>query len=521
MLSTLAIEPPEADAPQALTLEIRDTALLADLAAQAPVGRAREELALTAMRIGLLALAQARGQIDAERVRNEGDRIVADLGHALARHREQVTGEIAQSLKEYFDPKSGRFAERVERLVARDGELEQIVHRLVGAGDSELAKTLRAHVGEGSQLLALLDPQGADGLAASLAASVEAAARESRETILKEFTLDNKSGALARLVAELGARHGEIGEALAKQIETVVGEFDLAKEDSALSHLVRRVEHAQKQISSEFSLDQEGSALARMQRQLLKVMSDQSEKSERFQREVTEALAAMTTRRAEALRSTLHGHDFEAALGERLQALAAGAGDICTPVGLVTGIIRNCKTGDYVVEIGPDQHAAGARIVVEAKESAGVTLKGALEEIDEARRNRAAGVGLFVFSARTAPAGLPPLKRFGEDILVVWSSEDPSSDVILHAGLAAAKAIAAKAAHGAAEAKADFDAIEKAIREIEKQAEQLEEIDRSATTIRNSADKILDRVRITRTSLEKQVKSLDTHVIDLRTLTSE
>jgi len=55
-------------------------------------------------------------------------------------------------LKEYFDPKSGRLAERLGRLVKRDGELEQVLRRHVGGDSSELAQTLAGAPWQGQRL---------------------------------------------------------------------------------------------------------------------------------------------------------------------------------------------------------------------------------------------------------------------------------------------------------------------------------------------------------------------------------
>ena len=70
-------------------------------------------------------------------------------------------------------------------------------------------------------------------------------------------------------MAELKKTRGEIGEALQKRIGEVTDEFSLDKEDSALSRLVGRVESARSQITAEFTLNEEGSALSRMRRDLL------------------------------------------------------------------------------------------------------------------------------------------------------------------------------------------------------------------------------------------------------------
>lgn len=481
-------------------------------------GRERHDFAVASMKIGSLALEQARGRIDADRVRAEGDRLLEHLGRSLSEHQRSVADQIGACLKDYFDPESGRFNERVERLIRKDGELERLLRNQIGSEGSELAQTLAGHVGEHSPLMQLLDPEASDGLLGSLAVSVEKTLGDQRERILSEFSLDNKEGALARLVAELVEHHGEVGEALEKRIGEVIAEFSLDREDSALSRLVGRVEQAQRQISSEFSLDEEGSALARMKRELLDVIDTQRQANERFHGEVLEKLAEMVARKQEAARSTIHGDDFEAAVFEELNRLSQRVGDVATPTGSITGRIKNCKKGDAVIELGPEHAAAGARIAAEAKEDASYTLQRALAEIDEARKNRDAAVGLFVFSARSAPAGLEPLGRYGNDVVLVWDAEDPRSDVVLVAGLSVARALCARSRAQSDAEVADFDAIERCILEIEKQARGLDEVTRSAETIKSGSEKILRRAEIMRRAFGEQIETLSENVRDLRHL---
>ena len=108
----------------------------------------------------------------------------------------------------------------------------------------------------------------------------------------------------------------------------------------------------------------------------------------------------MVSRKQESERSTRHGIDFESALFTFLQHNTRNTDDLITPTGNSTGQIKNCKVGDCVLELGPESAAAGARIVFEAKEKQGVSIADALAEIDTARKNRAAQVGLFVFSKK-------------------------------------------------------------------------------------------------------------------------
>jgi hypothetical protein len=445
-----------------LELRVRDPELVAELEAHAP-GAEREAFALSALRIGVLALRGAQGRLDADAVRHESERLLGDLQQRLGEHQQAVALHLAQRLGEYFDPGSGRFHERVERLVRPGGELEQVLRRQVGLEDSELGRTLAAHLGDASPLLAILRPDAPDGLLASLGRSVEEALAGERERLLAEFSLDNREGALARLLGELGQQSGRLGEEL---------------------------------------------------RQLLEA---EREKAARFQQEVAASLAALQARRDEAARSTRHGGEFEAEVFAFAQRDAGRAGDVASHVANTTGEIRSCKVGDVVVELGPESAAPRARIVIEAKERAGVDLRAALAELDQARKNRAAEVGLFVFSKRTAPPGLEPFRRHGSDVVVVWDAEDPGSDVLLAAGLSVARALCTRAAAQREAREADFSALDAALREIERQAGGFDEITTLTQTIQGHSEKILKRARIMREGLAAQLEILEENLGRLRT----
>ena len=161
-----------------------------------------------------------------------------------------------------------------------------------------------------------------------------------------------------------------------------------------------------------------------MQRQLREMLDIQRNTNQKFQEEVKTSLAALTAKRAEQERSTRHGLAFEDAVGEFLQLLAQQRGDVLLPTGNSVGLIKSCKKGDFVWELSSDSAAPGAKVVVEAKEDQSYSLKAAIEEISEARKNRGAEVGLFIFSERSAPTGLSAFSRHGNDVFVVWDATD-------------------------------------------------------------------------------------------------
>ncbi|MGD9635939.1 MAG: hypothetical protein AB7G28_14465 [Pirellulales bacterium] len=513
-ISTLARE---TELPYSLELElvVRDREVIAALAEYAD-GQERNDYALEALKIGVLALRHVGGQATADAIQRESKRLVEDMNRTLEQHKQLVATQLGSTLKEYFDPQDGRFSERVERLVANDGELSKMICGLIDGENSLFARTMLAHVGRESPLMKQLDPQQSQGLLAVLKQTVDTQLGQQRDQVLKEFSLDNKNGALARLVGELSTKHGDLTKDLQTRIDVVVKEFSLNEEDSALSRLVKNVDRAQRTITSEFSLDNETSALSRLKRELLELLATTEKKNQAFQEEVKVSLARIVTTRQEIEQSTRHGKVFEDAMCEFVAREAQHAGDVAAPTGSTTGLIKNCKVGDCVVELGPDSAAPGSKIVIEAKEENGITLAAARQEIEQARKNRGADWGLFVYSKKTAPAGLEPFQRYGNDFVVIWDAEDAASDVFLKAGLIAARALCFRAQRNTAAAVADFDAIERAVLEIEKRAGNLDEVGKSAGTIKSASEKILERVRIDREALEKQVTQLREKVGELR-----
>ncbi len=469
-----------------------------------PEGPDRDEFALEALKIGVLALRRASTALDGEFIQRETTRLLETLRRQLDDHARAAQERLNVSLKEYFDPQDGRFSQRVQCLTAADGDLAKLMAGLLDGDDSRLAKTLLTHVGENSPLMKHLSPDQSQGLLAALRNNVESQLGLQRERLLKEFSLDNAEGALCRLVKELTAKHGDLSKDLQSKIDVVVKEFSLDEENSALSRLVQNVDRAQRTITSEFSLDNERSALRRLKSELTTILEAHVKTNAEFQEEVKIALGKLVTRREEEARSTRHGATFQNAVFEFLDQYAQRRGDVAEDTSATTGLIKNCKIGDAVICLGPDCAASGARIVIEAKEEMRCTLRLAQEEIEQARKNRSAQQGLFVFSRSTAPS-MEPLVRYGCDVFVVWDAEDPQTDAFLRAGLEISRALCLRSHEAAQRQHVDFDPIDRAILDIEKRVQNLDQVRKSAETIKSSSETILDRVRIDREALEKQV----------------
>src|ERR1019366_3575035 len=139
---------------------------------------------------------------------------MSEVRELLSTRVTEMNERVASTLTQYLDPQSGALPQRLHALVRQDGELERLFRSQIGADDSLLARSLAAHLGEGSPPFKLLPPTDAAGLRAQISTPVEEALTDQRSVILREFSLDQKASALSRMVPEF-SRYGE-GSAMSR-----------------------------------------------------------------------------------------------------------------------------------------------------------------------------------------------------------------------------------------------------------------------------------------------------------------
>lgn len=471
-----------------LALQVSDPEVLAELRRRAdPEERAR--YALAALRVGVLALKSAGGVVDEQALRNAGESLLRDVKSRLDEHRKDVTTELATSLRTYFDRQTGTVPTMVEGLVGPGGRLTALLERHLAGDGSALARTLVSHVGRESPLFRLLSPEQKDGLLHHLQESVRQALEAQRAALLAEFSLDRPESALARLVRHMKEGTSELDKAFRDTIGRLAGEF---------------------------SLDDDASSLSRFRRQLGEQVGELVKSQTVFQAQVLRDLEGLRARRAAEEASTRKGLTFEAAVGAWLRAEGGRRGESVDDTGARPGELKHCKKGDFVLTLSPDSAAPGERIVVEAKDEAGFTVADVRAEMDLARPNRRAQIGVFVLARAVAPEGTPPFQRLGDDLVVVWDAEEPATDVWLEAALEVARALVVRRARAAAASTASFDGLERTVNQLAKDAATLESISTSAGTARSAAERIADASQALRRKIEAAVEALRSGLLDLR-----
>jgi hypothetical protein len=206
--------------------------------------------------------------------------------------------------------------------------------------------------------------------------------------------------------------------------------------------------------------------------------------------------AAAAARGAERAKSAAKGADFEDVLEAMLADIARGAGDLVDRTGGEAGGVMRSKKGDFVVTLNPAQTAgAELRVVIEAKDRA-MSGRAMRDELREAKENRAAAVGLVVFSPAHAPAGIAPFDVRAGDVYCVIDPADPD-----HATLEAALRLARLHAFATLRESAseiDGEAIRDALVAVRAELDAIKGIKATLTSMANSSASVqacLDRLR--------------------------
>jgi hypothetical protein len=277
-------------------------------------------------------------------------------------------------------------------------------------------------------------------------------------------------------------------------LRTFVGElFDETKRDSAIGRM-------RTLLGTYFDGDASKLALlldpTRQNSPMHQFRAEVASGFEKLNERLTAIEAAATARGAERAKSAAKGGDFEDTLEAMLADIARGAGDLVDRTGGEAGEVLRSKKGDFVVTVDPARTGgAEVRVVVEAKDRA-MSVRSIREELREAKQNRAAAVGLVVFSPAHAPAGIAPFDVRAGDVYCVIDPAAPDV-AMLEAALRLARLLAIASLRDV-EAEVDVEAIRAAIAGVRAELDVLKGIKSTLTSIASSTATVqaaLDRLR--------------------------
>ncbi len=465
--------------------------------------------AAEAWSIGLRALRNAQAAAEETRLKDIGGSLVADLDSQLKDHVEAQQKEIASVLGRFFDPKDGEVAQRLSSFLADEGVLARLLEKYLAPQNSILAEALARQVGESSPLFRKLSPTESDGLVKVLEGQLRGVMDDGHQELVRALDPLAEDGAVARFLRSLREELKGADEDRAKQLATALAALDANDENSLLSRLVRETHHARRDVLEAVNPERPGSPLEVLKTSLTKLLQEQStnqaamarkqeDRQIEFEKEVREALARIETKRAQGMKSTRGGFDFEDAVLAFLKAATQGAACVLDSTGSTTGVGR-CKKGDAVLRFTAESAFEGAGVVFEAKRDASYTVQKAIDELDAARKNRDAVAGVFVMAKSHATDSFPSFARYGNNVLVTWDDQDSATDTYLHAAVMLGMALVSR--NKTVGEEGDIAALRDIESRIEAELSRLDKMEKLSGGIRKNADGIGDEIRKGRKAL--------------------
>lgn len=238
-----------------------------------------------------------------------------------------------------------------------------------------------------------------------------------------------------------------------------------------------QVEAKLDEVLQQFSLDADDSAMSRLKTML----SD-------FFGQLNESLGIKAATEVESRRGHVKGIEFEQDLYNVFSAIGRQLGDDTELVRGVPGSVNRGKKGDFVATLGETSGAPGLKIVIEVKDQP-VRLKAAIDELQEAKANREASIGIFVFSRSAEPVEVGDFRKIGEDFYVTVNKDDLNADkplIFLDSAYRIARALAVASARKEAAGDIDVEKIEEQIDALVAWVDRIADMATKARTIQNS-----------------------------------
>lgn len=391
---------------------------------------ARNERALEALKVGVIAILSASPSLDTEVVEAK----FADLEGRLAEHVARFEKEVTENLQQYFKESDGIVPRSIDGFLGESGILTQTIQTYFDPTEGQVCRLMQTQIGPESTFGKALDPRNKDGILSKI---------ESRVQELVELKLD--------------------------------------------------------EVLKEFSLDQDGSAMCRLH----KLVSDNFT-------QLSSALAGKAAAEAEALRGHVKGINFEDDLYAVFAAIGRQLGDQTELVRGKPGKLGRSKKGDFVATLGQDSGAPNLRLVLELKDSP-YNLKEAVDELAEAKENREAACGIFVFSKGFEPREIGDFRRIGEDFYCTVDKEALKEGrplIFFDSAVRIARAMSVASARKEKAGEADLQRILDHINSLLSWVDKIGEMVTKASTVQKGGKAIEEAATLLKKDLDDRLKEV-------------
>lgn len=198
--------------------------------------------------------------------------------------------------------------------------------------------------------------------------------------------------------------------------------LDPSNRDSVIAKLEdsvkKNLEVSLKELTAQFSLDEETSALSRLKKAIRDEIEELKKSNAESFTNIIRELSHAKGRAEESERGTQKGTELESLVYDFMSPLCINNNDMISATGKTAGAIKQCKVGDICIEIDKDFISTQKTIVIEVKGTMGYTLQKAIDELEKGKKNRNAAIGIFAFEKGFEPDGMGDLKIHKHDFYI-------------------------------------------------------------------------------------------------------
>jgi hypothetical protein len=304
--------------------------------------------------------------------------------------------------------------------------------------------------------------------------------------------------------------NGKVGLLMQQQIgpASMFGRvLDPKNKEGILTQIESRIEKLVKEkldeVLLQFSLDNDTSAMCRLRSLLTDSFTH-----------MQQSLGIKAATAVEAEKGHVKGMEFEADLYNMFALFCSSMGDETENVRGTPGSLRK-KTGDYTATLGECTGAPGTRMVVEVKNQR-VRLKDAIDELNEAKKNRDATVGIYVFAKGCEPPEVGDFRRVGEDFFCSVDKDQLANgerQLYFCAAYQIARALAVAATRKNSDGVLDLQKLKDHVDALIEFSARLSDVTTKARTVKNSGEAIEKAAESLRSELEVRLAEMQQMLI--------
>jgi len=169
----------------------------------------REEKALEALRVGVIAIQSASPSLDTKVVDEKFNEVKSTIDGFLTNFQ----GDLKTKLEDYFKSGSGTVPRSLDIFFGDNGTLSSMLNKYFNSDGGKLQQLIQDQIGPSSTFVKSLDPSNKESYLSKLEEFIKNHLQEKTDNIIREFSLDTNDSALSRLQQTLLNKVGEIQQA--------------------------------------------------------------------------------------------------------------------------------------------------------------------------------------------------------------------------------------------------------------------------------------------------------------------